>query len=155
MLHLLSRTALPVLAVLALGAGAGAQTTHTVDVNSLTFSPAGLAITTGDTVEWVWVTGFHNVVSGSGGVADGIFSSGAVVGPPNTFSVTFDQAFLSANPVPGNVYDYFCSVHFGFGMVGSVTVTDPPCVPVPSWAVGALGTMLALAGLWLLRRTAA
>ena len=27
-------------------------------------------------------------------------------------------SFLAANPVAGNLYDYFCSVHVGFGMVG-------------------------------------
>jgi hypothetical protein len=33
------------------------------------------------------------------------------------------MAFVIANPVPGNVYDYYCEPHGSlFGMVGSVEV---------------------------------
>ena len=78
---------------------AQAQTTHFVDANSITFDPADLCIDVGDTVQWDWVTGVHNVESGVGGIPDGNFSSGAPVSPPESFSVTFDQAFLDANPM--------------------------------------------------------
>ena len=47
-----------------------------------------------------------------------------VAGAGITFSVTFDQAFVDANPVSGGVYDYFCIVHIGFGMTGTVTINQ-------------------------------
>jgi hypothetical protein len=42
------------------------------------------------------------------------------------YQVTFDSAFLAANPMAGDVYNYYCAVHFGVGMVGSVTVITCP-----------------------------
>jgi len=110
---------------LPLAALPNAQTTHTVNLSGFSFSTPDLTIQVGDTVEWVWVSGFHSVNSGLNGVFDGLFSSGPPVFAPNTFSVTFDQAFLDANPVPGKVYDYFCSVHVALGMTGTVTVQVP------------------------------
>ncbi|MEW6074611.1 MAG: plastocyanin/azurin family copper-binding protein [Planctomycetota bacterium] len=110
-------------AVLALAAAsANAQTTHFVSVSGTAFSPADIVIEVGDTVQWDWGLGIHSVESGAGGVSDGNFSSGAPVGPPHSFSVTFDQAFLTANPMPGDFYPYFCAVHVAFGMEGSVQV---------------------------------
>ena len=59
------------------------------------------------------------------GVPDGIFSSGGpVAGAGTTFAVTFDQTFVEANPVQGGLYDYFCIVHVGFGMTGTVTINQ-------------------------------
>lgn len=108
-----------------LAATASAQTTHDVSVSGTSFTPSSLTIAVGDTVQWNWGSGVHDVESGVGGVADGIFDSGTPVSAPMTFSVTFDQPFLDANPVPSKVYDYYCSVHVGFGMSGSVTVGVP------------------------------
>ena len=105
-----------------LAAPLAAQTTHVVNLNAQSFSPANITIQAGDTVMWNWNVGFHDVLSGTGGIQDGIFASGAPTFGPNTFSVTFDQAFLSANPVAGNSYDYYCSIHVGVGMTGNVTV---------------------------------
>lgn len=142
------------LAILALGASSAAQTTHTVTLSGASFSPAALTIQEGDTVDWVWSVGNHNVVSGVAAIPDGIFSSGLPVLPPMSFSVTFDSAFLAANPVLGNVYDYYCDVHVGFGMTGAVTVNaaGSPVPALPFWglaiAVGAVG----LAGIRFLRR---
>jgi len=110
------------LAALLLASSAAAQTTHVVSVSGLDFSPANLTITVGDTIDWVWGVGIHTVTSGSGGVPDGIFTNGGPVGGPLTYSLTFDQAFLDANPVAGNLYRYFCEVHDFFGMRGTVTV---------------------------------
>lgn len=115
------RTLLAVAAALGLSASASAQTTHFVDLNSVTFSPEDLVIDVGDTVQWDWVVGFHNVVSGVNGIHDGAFQSGAPVPPPATFSLTFDQAFLDANPRPGNFYEYYCIIHLP-GMVGTIKV---------------------------------
>ena len=115
--------------VLALAAGAaGAQTTHVVTLSGTTFSPRDLTIKIGDTVQWDWVSGLHNVESGVGGVHDGNFRSGnATSSTATTFDVTFDAAFLGAHPMAGNVYPYYCVVHEAFGMVGTVTVTASTC----------------------------
>jgi len=111
---------------LVLGPTAAAQVTHNVAVGpGISFAPADLSINVGDTVQWNWSGGFfHNVESGVGGVPDGIFSSGAPAAAPKTFSVTFNAAFLAANPVPGNNYNYYCIVHDPLtGMKGVVRVT--------------------------------
>ena len=105
-----------------------AQTTHNVNLFSSSFSPKNITVEVGDTVRWTWVTGAHNVVSGFEGTPDGIFSS-LLTSAPFTFEVTFDQAFVDANPVPGNRYDYYCIVHLP-GMVGSVTVNQPSVADV-------------------------
>lgn len=100
---------------------------HDVDVSNFEFDPADLTIDVGDTVVWTWSGGLHNVESGVGGVADGNFSSGAPTSSNGTmFSVTFDAAFLAANPMPGNTYPYYCIVHLDFGMTGSITVQEVP-----------------------------
>ena len=112
-----------------LAAPSAAQTVHDVNVGPFfNFTPAHVTVDVGDTVRWTWVEGLHDVKSGVGGITDGIFDSGNPTTPPAVFEVTFDAAFLSANPVPANVYDYFCSIHVSFGMVGSVTVAQPPAV---------------------------
>ena len=135
-----------------------AQTTHTVTLSGAAFSPSTLDVQVGDTVLWQWVSGNHNVESGVGGVPDGIFSSGVPVLPPATFSVTFDQAFLNANPVAGDSYDYYCSVHVGFGMSGVVNVqtvsAGVPALPVVGLVVLG-GGVAAAASLLLSRRRGA
>lgn len=105
-----------------------AQTTVTVQLlTNNTFSPADVTISVGDTVHWEWVGGNHNVESGpvlsGSGVHDGIFRSGnptPVSG--TTYDLVFDQPFLDANPVQGNVYAYYCEPHTAVGMIGRVTV---------------------------------
>ncbi|MEM7309154.1 MAG: plastocyanin/azurin family copper-binding protein [Planctomycetota bacterium] len=120
-------------AVLALGGSLSAQITQDVALTGFDFIDAtsltgDTVINVGDTVRWTWFEGLHDVKSGSGGIANGIFDSGNPVLPPQTFEITFDQAFLDANPVPGNVYEYYCSIHVSFGMDGTVTVNTPPNV---------------------------
>lgn len=68
----------------------------------------------GDTVQWVWVAGFHSTTSGAcpGGAcqADGSWDSGA--GSGMTFTHTFPQA---------GRFPYHCSVHLAM-MQGTVVV---------------------------------
>jgi len=119
------RLSLPLAVLLGAASPARAQTTHTVLLGPSDFSPQSLQIQVGDTVFWDWSAGgFHNVESGVAGVFDGNFSSG---GPSSTgtFSLTFDAAFLASNPMPANLYPYYCSVHLGVGMVGDVQVLTP------------------------------
>lgn len=100
------------------------QTTHQVVLDGMMFMPAETTVDVGDTVLWVWMGGIHDVESGTSGapIGNGMFTSGDPVLSPNTFEWLFDQAFIDANTTPGGVYPYYCSVHFGFGMTGTITV---------------------------------
>ncbi len=93
------------------------------------FQPEHVTVNVGDTVRWVWSSLSHDVTEGTDGTIDG---DEAFHGPLNAanpvFEVTFDEAFLAAHPRTGGRYDYFCTPHFGVGMVGSVTVSDGPGV---------------------------
>lgn len=124
---MLPRTLLPLALAAALALPAEAQTTHFVDNGpNFDFVPANITIDVGDTVTWVWKGGVHTVYSSTGGLPNGIFDNGTASGETGyTFSVTFDAAFVAANPVPNNVYEYICTIHVGFGQVGTVTVDMP------------------------------
>ena len=126
MKHALLRLAVCSITLALAGSGLGAQTTHTVQVggtSGLAFNPSALTIKVGDSVQWVKTVGLHSVESGVGGVHDGIFRSGDPTTSSFTFTVVFDAAFVTAHPVPNDLYNYYCAIHFGFGMVGSITVT--------------------------------
>ncbi len=64
----------------------------------------------GQTVQWVWVSGFHSTTSGNCCSPDGRWDSGAMSG--GAFSHTF--------ATPGN-FPYYCTVH-GTMMTGMVVV---------------------------------
>lgn len=74
-----------------------------------------LTVRPGDTVRWVWVSGFHNVVSGNPDDPDEgeEFHSGDPITPPFEFSHTFLE--------PGD-FPYHCEIHEGFGMISTVKV---------------------------------
>jgi plastocyanin len=114
-----------VAAAVLLAAISASGATHNVAVapgGSFVFSPADITVAAGDTVHWVWDSTGHNVASGVPGTPTPYFHSGAPAAAGTTFDVVFDMAFVIANPVPGNIYDYFCEPHGSFGMVGSVEV---------------------------------
>jgi plastocyanin len=121
------------LALMVAGAGnAAAQTTHQIDLVGTVFTPADIVIDQGDTVVWNWVSGFHNVVSN-----EDMWSSGAPLTGPHTFTITFDAAFMAANPANGNVYGFHCEVHEALGMFGSVTVnTASPVLTITNFNAG-------------------
>jgi plastocyanin len=89
----------------------------------MSFVPNDLVIEAGTTVRWVHSDGSHTVTEGTDGSVNGdeAFHS-SLTSSASTFEVTFDDVFLAAHPRVGDRYDYFCLPHFGFGMVGSVTV---------------------------------
>ncbi|MGH8172373.1 MAG: cupredoxin domain-containing protein [Rhodanobacteraceae bacterium] len=101
---------------------------HPVSVGGggLTFSPAVLNISAGDTVTFTNAGGFHNAVSDPGAVtsfrcANGCDGAGGNGDPSSTAwsaTVTF--------PTPGSV-GYFCEIHGapGQGMSGTINVTIP------------------------------
>lgn len=133
------------------------QTTHNVMLSGMSFTPPDLTIQVGDTVRWEWLDGSHNVESGiivSGvGVPDGIFRSGdptLVVG--TTFDMTFDQAFLDANPMLDDEYPYYCIVHAFFKMAGTITVEGPNVPTVSQWGLIIMVIVIAGAGTLLIFR---
>ncbi len=96
-----------------------------------------LAIDPGDTIRWLWVEGFHNVVSGfpeSGNTGEFFFSGPPTGVPGTTFEFTFNE--------PG-VYGYHCHPHEELGMISSITV-NPAAIPtVSEWGLIVM-TLLAL-----------
>ena len=98
--------------------------THTVMVGqggALSFEPAQLTISVGDTVRWVWGSPGHSVVSGTDGNADNRFCSPSNKGCDNpslsSMGATYEHTFTQAGTFP-----YYCSVHFSLGMTGTITV---------------------------------
>ena len=109
---------------LLLATPATAQSTIDVQSINLSFVPADITINVGDTVRWTFVSGgSHTVTEGLGPFPDGseAFGSFLEVSVP-VFELTFDEAFLQANPRPGDVYDYYCIPHIFAGMIGTITV---------------------------------
>jgi plastocyanin len=72
----------------------------------LMYSPQTITIGVGETVNWIWVGGFHSTTSDTG-----VWDSGQH-SPPNTFSHTFNTS---------GTFPYHCTVH-GFSMNGTVQV---------------------------------
>ncbi len=100
------------------------QTLHVVEVSDFVFTPKNLTITVNDTVRWVNIVGFHNVVAD-----DNSFTNG----PPSFDNWVYDNVFTSAGDNP-----YFCVTHGGqggVGMSGVVSVMNPVSVSDQNLAV--------------------
>ena len=130
-----------ILFLTAAAAPLSAQVTHQVDVGPgglPNFSPQHLVVNVGDKINWVWMTGVHNVDS-----TDGYFLSGAPVAPPFSYALLVDQAFLNSSPISSNRYEYQCDLHGGIGMTGSFTVLTPgrPVLTITDPSPGATVTI--------------
>ena len=111
-----------VLILIGLLAGGTAQaTTFNVNVQNFTFSPNTLSIGTGDSVQWMNVSGFHSTTSSTtvgGCTASGLWDSGT---PLSSFTHTFPTA---------GTFPYMCTVHcVSSGMTGTITVTNAAAAP--------------------------
>jgi plastocyanin len=95
------------------GALAANQSVMTLPDN--TFSPASVTVNVGESVTWTNSGGNHNVVLSDGNVALNAPSTGGW-----TVSRTFDQA---------GTFGYYCEIHRGVGMTGTVTVLAPGTPP--------------------------
>jgi plastocyanin len=84
---------------------------------SLRFDPESLEVSVGETVEWVWDAGGHNV-SVESQPDDGDW-------PGKDDQFTYDEGTTHRHTfeAPGT-YEYVCQPHQTSGMVGTVTVTD-------------------------------
>lgn len=84
-----------------------------IDVQNYSFSPDNIPnVELGDTVRWVWVSGFHTTTASD-------FPDGAVSwdAPINIEFPSFDYV-----PEMAGTYNYVCTPHASMGMDGSFTV---------------------------------
>jgi plastocyanin len=113
----------------------GATVTVHVGQGGLQFVQSSVTINQGDTVHWVWDGNNHSVTSGPVATApagDGKFPDTGI----QFVGHTSDQIFSSAGSYP-----YFCSVHFGRGMTGTVTVLAPDTAPTASFTTSPPGAV--------------
>ena len=96
------------LALLLVAAAPAAEHTVNIGADGLSFDPAVLDISVGDTVTWINDGGFHNVDAD-----DGSFTSGA----PSSDLWQFSHTFRS-----GGSYGYHCDTHEAQGMTGTINV---------------------------------
>jgi plastocyanin len=95
-----------------------ANSVRVLDEGGNRFEPASIAVSVGDTVNWVWQVGSlaHNIVPDDG-------NAPATSGAPTAYPKFLSFRFM----IPGE-YSYHCTVHGGpggVGMSGLVTVLPP------------------------------
>lgn len=93
-------------------------TTHHVTQVGLTFDPADITVSPGDTIEWHWSSGIHTVTSGASCTFDGRFDE---LHDSNNQLVTYT---VPSNE-PDGVIPYFCIPHCFADMTGTITVVGP------------------------------
>lgn len=127
------------LLILAPWAGQAFATKHTVTFSGLTFSPALLTITEGDTVVFV-LSGIHDALQ----VSQSTWNANGTTPLGGGFSVPFGGGEVV--PVGTGTKYYVCTNHAFSGMKGRIVV-DPPVLPVSSITLssivdrdGSLGT---------------
>jgi plastocyanin len=103
------------LVFLAVGELTSRAATHFVQMVNFSFAPRDLSVEVGDTVIWT-----NTVITGHDTVSQGVWAS-ALLPRRGTFAFTFNVA-------PGT-YNYVCTPHVSFGMVGTVTVRAPVNTP--------------------------
>lgn len=132
--------------------GPGGQTvTVMVGQTGLTFTPSSVNIVAGDTVHWVFAAAGHTVTSGTPScTVDSSYCSpsntSCTTAPTSAPGATFDHTFAQAG-----TFSYFCRIHCGLGMKGTVNVAAP-FITIVSAARGANGHFL-VAGQTLANRT--
>ena len=111
-----------ILLLAALGAVQAAAATHTVNQVGLTFEPADITVSAGNTVNWVWSTGSHTVTNGTS-LSDP--ELGTLFDTPlNSAHLLSTFVFTATGDVP-----YLCRFHVGLGMTGIVHVQAATPVP--------------------------
>lgn len=87
--------------------------TKVINVSDFAFTPQNEFAETGDTIKWVWVSGFHTTTSTA--IPAGAVSWDAIIDPSN---LTFIYV-----PVVAGTYNYVCTPHAGMGMTGTISVS--------------------------------
>jgi plastocyanin len=97
-------------------------TKYRIAVSDFQFTPKNLTnVKLGDTIRWYWVSGTHTTTS------TGIPAGAIAWDQPMSIS---DTAFEYVPAVVG-LYDYKCTPHAAFGMIGSITVVSTSGIPDP------------------------
>jgi len=86
-------------------------TMHSVSVTSNMYTPSTLSVTVGDTIRWIWNSGFHSVTSSTVPAGVNAFAS------PSQSTGFYDYVVATAGS-----YTYECAVH-GASMAGSFTAS--------------------------------
>ena len=107
-----------------IGAFAFAQTTHTVNAQSFSFTPSELIIEQGDVVVWINNGGLHDVNGDTNTITGESFGNPESFDSPATSEVGAEIFSYTFN-IPGT-YNYDCSVgsHAANGMVGQIIVNE-------------------------------
>lgn len=87
--------------------------TKVINVSDFVFTPQNEFAETGDTIKWVWVSGFHTTTSTT--IPSGAVSWDALITPSN-LTYTYVLQFAGT-------YNYVCTPHAQMGMVGTINVT--------------------------------
>ena len=87
--------------------------TKIINVSNFAFTPQNENAETGDTIKWVWVSGFHTTTSSN--IPTGAAAWDALIDPSN---LTFIYV-----PQMTGTYNYVCTPHASMGMVGTLTIT--------------------------------
>jgi len=111
----------------------GQSVTVLVGSGGLKFFPATASIPVNGSVIWSWSGSDHSTTSGTPpGTPNGLWNSG-VNNSPHSFTNTFNSS---------GTFPYYCSIHFGEGMVGNIIVTNSAVPPVVTITNPASGTVL-------------
>ena len=110
-------------------AGLRAPNAQTVDVavgsGGNNFSPATADIVAGDTVRWTWSGSNHTVSSGVPCTVDNQYCSPTNAANCNTAVISNSGTVYSHTFNTAGTFQYFCRVHCGGGMRGTVVVVAP------------------------------
>lgn len=87
--------------------------TKIIEVSDFAFTPQNEFAETGDTIKWVWVSGFHTTTSA-------VIPAGAT--PWDALITPSNLTFIYVPSVTGT-HNYVCTPHASMGMIGTITIT--------------------------------
>lgn len=101
-----------------------------VHLSGVAFTPSTVNVRIGDSIRWIWDSGFHNVASSTDQVAcidSGVFRLGDINGNP--ISAPFNVTLFINTPQfsPNTTVPFICDVHCVFGMRGVINIAIDPC----------------------------
>lgn len=113
----------------AVPSGLPSATSQTFDVSvgpgaQRIFSPSTVNISVGDTVKWTWASNNHTVTSGANCSADSQFCAPSDMNCPSEMVFGTGTVYQHTFTTAGS-YTYYCAIHCGSGMIGTVNVTSP------------------------------
>lgn len=110
--------------ILSAGSIQSKATNVTVNVLSLTFSPADFTISMGDTITWLWNNNAGNHTTTSVNIPVGAL--------PWDENINHNATTFMYVPAVAGSYNYKCTFHASMGMLGHFTVTGSTGISSPS-----------------------